>query len=119
VLDGDLDGDLRADMGADESNPLHLVIQGASVAGGTLTIELAGPPGFAALLAIGAPGARFVPGVGTLFLNLSGSLRTPWPAAPSSTPVLVPGGISGLFHVQALLFGGGVFVPSNYVPLRF
>jgi hypothetical protein len=27
--------------------------------------------------------------------------------------------LAGLFHSQALLFGGGVFVPSNYVPLRF
>jgi hypothetical protein len=56
----------------------------------------------------------------SLFLTTAGMLRTVWPAPPSSVPVPVALGVTGLFHVQQLgATPGGAFVLSNHVPLQF
>lgn len=119
ILDGDLNGSLRLDMGADEHALLHLEVLGPPAAGRTLTFVTSGPASLAGVLYLGRPGARFVPQAGVAFLNTLGLVHVPWPSPPSSVPVLVPPGLSGVFHVQELGFGGGLFTLSNYAELQF
>jgi hypothetical protein len=118
VVDGDLDGTPRVDMGADELGPAHLEVLGTPAPGNTLTIVTSSPPGLSAVLLFGRPGVRQFPQLGTLFVNLNGAHASVWPAT-GSVPVVVPPGVGGLFHTQLILFGGGVALPSNYVPLQF
>lgn len=119
LLDGDLDGAVVIDQGADEFGPLHLDVLGTPAPGNTLTFVTTGPSGLGARLFVGLPGTRHFPQVGTLFLNPTSALRLPWPNPPSSVPLLVPPGVSGLLRVQELAFGGGALVLSNWVPLAF
>ena len=55
-LDGDLDGSVLVDMGADEFTPVRLSVSGTIAPGGTLTIDVTGPPGLNTILAVGPPG---------------------------------------------------------------
>jgi len=118
IVDGDLDGTPRIDIGADEYGPARLEIQGAPTPGSTLTIVTSGPS-LSSILLFGPPGQHFFPQAGSLFVDLSRARAFTWPSPPSSVPVVVPAGVSGLFRTQELLFGGGVVVVSNYVEQQF
>jgi len=119
VLDGDRDGVLRLDMGANELAVLHLEVLGTPAVGQTLTFVTTGTPGLAATMLLGRAGLRFVPNVGTLFLSGSGLVRSAWPTTPSTVQVLVPPGVFGPFHAQAVGLGGGAPALTNFVALPF
>jgi hypothetical protein len=121
LLDGDIDGRARMDMGADEFAPVHLEILGVPAPGNTLSVVTTGNPGLRALLMISTPGQRFLPGVGTFFLDPTSPVMEilNWSATPSTVPLLVRQGVpSGLYHFQELCVGRGV-VLSNPVALQF
>lgn len=107
------------DIGADEFGPLHLAVNGSLSAGSTVAVVVSGTPGLACFLRLGAPGLQSVPGLGTVFLRLAGSSSFPWPTSPSSVPVVVPSGLGGLLHLQAVGLGGGALALTNFVPLSF
>lgn len=55
-----------------------------------------------------------------LFLTDPGGFKSRWAGAPSSVQILVPPGVSGLYHAQAIVASGiGAVAFSNYVPLQF
>jgi hypothetical protein len=94
-LDGDFAGTRRVDMGAHEFCHIDLGLSGTQTPGGTLTVQLAGTPGLATLLFLGAAQAQApFPPYGLLLVDpLAPLVVLPWPGAPSTVVMAIPIGI--------------------------
>ncbi|MEW6745207.1 MAG: right-handed parallel beta-helix repeat-containing protein [Planctomycetota bacterium] len=93
LLNGDLEQTMRVDMGAYEFTNVRLSLTGDMVPGGTIVITTSGTPGLSTLMLVGfSKGLLLIDPFGYLFFDIAGTWGwRPWPSAPSSVPVTLPG----------------------------
>jgi hypothetical protein len=120
VLDGDLDFAIAVDQGADEYAPTRLSVTGSFTPGGALSVDWSAGLGVwvGGYLVYGTvPTTVVLPPLGVLLVDPFVGVLTPWPAAPSSVPVVLPSTLlPGLtLHLQGIGIGTGALTTSNRV----